>query len=123
MLSRAYLPAVAVLVTATAVHLVNFAVTGGAFRWLDSGWVLSYPHVLATFGFASGALAGVVGARGAVGARLTAWRSLAVVSGALLLDHVTRFHDAVAGGVVLAPALLRMAAVGFPRRGVTKTTG
>jgi hypothetical protein len=103
-LIRSLLAAGAVLLAATAVHLLNFAATGGSFRFLDSGWVLSYSHVLATLGYAAGLVAGATGFR-SHGTNRRTWGLLAATSGVLLVDHVTRAPLAV----LLAVLSLRIA--------------
>jgi hypothetical protein len=109
-LIRSLLAAGAVLLAATAVHLLNFAATGGSFRFLDSGWVLSYSHVLATLGYAAGLVAGATGFR-SHGTNRRTWGLLAATSGVLLVDHVTRAHDATGFGVIVAAPLAVLLAV------------
>ena len=89
-----------VLVVVTAIHLVNFAAPGNGVEFLDSTSLFSYPHLLATFAYAAGVLAGAIGASAGRDSR-TEWRWIGVSFAVLLVDHVTRVHDRVPGGVLL----------------------
>ena len=107
---RWVLAAALLLAGVTAIHLLNFAAPGDGVTFLDSTSLFSYPHLLATFAYAAGAFAGAIGA-GAGGEHRVAWRWVCGCFAVLLVDHVTRVHDRLPGGVLLFLPILAAGAV------------
>jgi hypothetical protein len=101
--------AAAALLLEMTTHLVDFGGYDLRIRILDSASEWSWSHIAATVAFAAGTVAGVIGARRAVGSG--AWWASAAVFGVLFLDNVTRLHAHIGfWPAIYAPVLLGLAA-------------
>jgi hypothetical protein len=92
------LPAAAVaaagaLTLVVLAHLVTVALWERRVRLLDAGYEWSFSHILATLGFASGAVICGIGALAGRRHRRWWWWAACALMAVLLLDNLTRLHE------------------------------
>jgi hypothetical protein len=91
----AYAVALAALVVEVTGLLLDFRLDDLRVRLLDASQEWSWSHIAATAAYASSAVISVVAARRATDERPREWWLLASLFGFLLVDNVTRAHEAV----------------------------
>jgi hypothetical protein len=106
-----YAAALAALIVEVTAHLLDFGLDDLRAQLFDASREWSWSHMVATAAFASGAVVSAVAARRRSDADTRTWWVLALLFGVLLVDDVTRAHEAVAQWpLIVLPALVGIAA-------------
>jgi hypothetical protein len=105
-----YAAASAALVVEVTAHLLDFGLDDLRAQLFDASQEWSWSHLVATAAFASGAAVSLFAARQRRDAEQRTWWLLALLFGVLLVDNVTRAHEAVAHWpLIVLPALAGVA--------------
>ena len=91
----AYAAAAAALIVQVITHLLDFALDDLRAPLFDASQEWSWSHLLATAAFATGAAVPMYAALERRGEQARTWWVLALLFGVLLVDNVTRAHEAV----------------------------
>lgn len=108
----AYAAAFAALAVEVAAHLLDFGLDDLRARLFDASQEWSWSHLAATAAFACGGAVSVFAALRRRAAQARTWWLLALLLGVLLVDNVTRAHEAVPHWpLIVVPALAGVAVI------------